>query len=94
MIPDTHAASLRARPVAGARATALAIALLILSSGVGEAAISVTVSWDRNPDSATVGYYVYYGTQSHNYTTSINVGNTTTAVIYVPDQTVTYYFAV
>jgi len=94
MIPDTHAASLRARPVAGARATALAIALLILSSGVGEAAISVTVSWDKNPDSATVGYYVYYGTQSHNYTTSINVGNTTTAVIYVPDQTVTYYFAV
>src|SRR5436190_702606 len=94
MIADTHGGSLRNRLVACTRASALAVVLVVLSSGVGEAAVSVTITWDRSPDTATVGYYVYYGTESHNYTKAINVGNTTTAVIYLPDATVTYYFAV
>jgi uncharacterized protein YqiB (DUF1249 family) len=77
-----------------ARMVALAIAFGVLAPGSSEAATAVTVTWDRNADSATIGYYVYYGTESHKYTTGINVGNTTTAVIYPPDPMLTYYFAV
>src|SRR5262245_6050927 len=90
--PDVRSTWSRQRRCA--RMLALVIAFGVLAPGLSEAAVAVTVRWDRNPDSATIGYYVYYGTESHNYTASINVGNTTTAVIYLPDPTLTYYFAV
>jgi len=49
---------------------------------------SVTLAWDK-PDSNSdgsdlndlAGYKVYYGTSSNNYTQSIDIGNTTSAVI-------------
>lgn len=85
------------RLVIYARIAAIATAFAVLAPATTEAAIAVTLTWDRNPDGTTAGYYVYCGTESHQYTTSINVGNTTTAVIYLPDPrdlTVTYYFAV
>jgi hypothetical protein len=77
-----------------ARIVALAIALGVLTPTLSEAAVSVTINWQRSTDPVTVGYYVLYGTESRNYTASLNVGNTTTAVIYLPDPTRTYYFAV
>src|SRR5258705_1090733 len=80
-----------------ARVAAIATAFALLVPALAEAAGAVTITWNWNPDAATVGYYVYCGIESHNYTTTINVGNTTSVVIYLPDArdpAVTYFFAV
>lgn len=59
---------------------------------------SVDLSWDQNTDSVTVGYKIYYGTQSGNYTNAIDVGSaggsypqTTVSDLAIPG---TYYFVV
>ncbi len=39
----------------------------------------VTVSWDRNTDSHTAGYRLYYGTASGSYQWSLDTGNQTSA---------------
>ena len=57
-------------------------------------ATSITIAWDPNADSVTGGYYVYYGTQSGNYSGYVDVGTATTAIINTQDSTTTYYFAV
>ena len=57
-------------------------------------ATSITISWDPNTDSVTAGYYVYYGTQSGNYSGYVDVRTATTAIINTQDSTTTYYFAV
>ena len=55
------------------------------------AAAQATVAW--NADSAQVaGYDVYYGTSSGNYTTTLNVGNTTSATLQNLSAQ-TYYIA-
>lgn len=94
MIINPHRRSTWPRLRACARIAVVALALCVLTPVLSEAAIAVTVTWDKSPDTATVGYYVSYGTESRKYTTSLNVGNTTSAVIYLPDPTLTYYFAV
>ena len=55
---------------------------------------SVTVSWNRNPETDVVGYVVLYGTQPGAYTFSQSAGNATTATLtnLTPGQT--YYFGV
>jgi hypothetical protein len=57
-------------------------------------ATSITIAWDPNTDSVTAGYYVYYGTQSGNYSGYVDVSTATTAIINTQDSTTTYYFAV
>src|SRR6266699_2788388 len=57
-------------------------------------ATSITIAWDPNTDSVTTGYYVYYGTQSGNYSGYVDVGGATTAIINSQDSTTTYYFGV
>ncbi|HDH53508.1 MAG TPA: hypothetical protein ENH24_03375 [Nitrospirae bacterium] len=59
------------------------------SDGSGSTAVSsATLSWDApttNSDSTPLtdlaGYKVYYGTSSGNYTQSVDIGNTTGAVV-------------
>jgi len=85
------------RAISCARIAVIATAFAVLAPASGEAAIAVTITWDRSPDPATAGYYVYFGSESHNYTTGFNVGNTTSAVIYLPDPrdpATKYFFAV
>ena len=60
-----------------------------------------TLSWDaptKNADGTPLtdleGYRVHYGTSSHDYSQSIDVGNVTTSVITDLVSEVTYYFAV
>ena len=53
------------------------VALCILVSGRYAAADSITLEWDPNTDS-TIGYRLYVGTQSGNYTQNFDVGSATT----------------
>jgi hypothetical protein len=57
------------------------------------AAPSLTIEWDRSQDTNAVGYDVYYGTVSHNYTNVINAGNVTNLVVSGVVPGTTYYFA-
>jgi len=80
-----------------ARIAAIAAAFAALAPAFADAAIAVTMTWSPNPDPATAGYYVYLGLDTHNYTTIINAGNTTSVVVYLPDPrdpSTKYYFAV
>lgn len=53
----------------------------------------LTVSWDAN-DEPVDGYKVHYGTQSKNYTTSVDVGKVTSHTITDLINGTTYYVAV
>lgn len=53
----------------------------------------VTLTWNPINDTNVVGYKIYYGTQSHNYTQSVDAKNATNVVISLPTPGVTYYFA-
>ncbi|HEU5256334.1 MAG TPA: putative Ig domain-containing protein [Vicinamibacterales bacterium] len=68
-------------------------AVLLVVPALAHAA-SVVLEWDRNSDGLTAGYYVYYGTQSGNYSGSVDVGSSTSAVVNLNDPSATYYFAV
>jgi len=74
--------------------TAVAFSLLVPVAAEAATTTSITLMWDQNTDSVTVGYSVQYGIQSGNYSGSVDVGNATSAVINLPDSTNTYYFAV
>ena len=54
---------------------------------------SVAVAWDPNPDPSVLGYVVYVGTSSGEYTTAFDVGSANWFVYdVVPEQS--YFFAV
>jgi len=55
---------------------------------------SVSLAWDRNPESDVVGYRVYYGPASRRYTNSTYVGNATTNLTTGLSNGATYFFAV
>lgn len=55
---------------------------------------SATLAWQPSSDPTVVGYQVYYGTVSHNYTDQLNVGPSTTATVSNLVTGATYYFAV
>ena len=67
------------------------LVLLCCGSRLGAAA-TVTLAWDRNPETNIAGYIVSYGTSSRAYSTSVDVGNATMWSLSV--GTGTYYFAV
>jgi hypothetical protein len=74
--------------------TALPAALLLLVCAAATAsAQTVTASWDRNADSYTAGYRLYYGTASGSYQWSVDAGNQVSAPINLSPGNV-YYFAV
>ena len=55
---------------------------------------SVTLAWNRSPDSNVIGYRVYYGPASGIYTNAIDVGNVTTNTVPGLTGGVTCFFAV
>lgn len=57
------------------------------------ASVNVPLVWDPSSDANVVGYKIYYGVASHNYTNSVNVGNVTNTTITGLSENVTYYFA-
>lgn len=79
----------------------LLLIILGCGGGGGSSSIrSVTLTWDApttntdgTPLTDLAGYIVYYGTSSNNYTNSVNIGNSTGAVISNLSPG-TWYFAV
>lgn len=53
---------------------------------------SVTLNWDSQGGAAVVGYKIYYGTTSHNYTQMLVVSNITSTTISELACNTTYYF--
>lgn len=53
----------------------------------------VTLTWNPSADSSVVGYKLYFGVESGNYTTWVDVGNVTQAKVALPDGSSTFYFA-
>src|SRR5580692_11349604 len=54
---------------------------------------SVTLGWQASSDPSVVGYDIYYGSASQDYTNEISAANSTTATIPGLVPGVTYYFA-
>lgn len=77
------------------RVNLLGIILLLAGSlSTVWAAQSVTLAWSPSSDPSVVGYHVHYGTACGTYSTTIDVGNITTATISNLTAGTTYYFAV
>lgn len=58
------------------------------------AADTLTLMWDPSPDSSVAGYLVYVGTQSGVYSTTYDVGNSTSFAYSNATAGQAYYFAV
>lgn len=54
---------------------------------------SLSLAWNRSPDVSAVGYRIYWGVGSGNYTNSAAVGNTTNCTMSGLAIGVPYYFA-
>jgi hypothetical protein len=67
--------------------------LILLMENPIQAGQSVNLGWEPSPDPNAVGYNIYYGTISHNYTNITNVENVTLITIDGLVAGTTYYFA-
>ena len=67
--------------------------LLAFSQFTVVAAGNVTLTWNPSADSNVIGYRIYYGAASRNYTNVVDVGGATNVTISNLVEGVTYYFA-
>ena len=65
----------------------------LFGGSLAHGAQSVVLAWDENPDPAVVGYNVYYGGESGNYTNVTSIGKVGSVVISGLVEGATYYFA-
>jgi hypothetical protein len=72
---------------------AFVLVFLFLCIFACRATSSVTLSWQESTDPATVGYNVYYGGASGNYTNVVPAGDMTNVIISGLIAGNTYYFA-
>ena len=55
---------------------------------------NVSLGWNGSTDTNVIGYYVYLGTNSTNYSSKIDVGlNTSATLSGLSGKSVTYFFA-
>jgi len=54
---------------------------------------SISLAWNPSADPYVAGYKIYYGVASHVYTSLVDVGNVTNAIVNGLSQNMTYYFA-
>ena len=64
--------------------------LSLVSAQAGQ----VVLEWNPNTEPVLGGYIVYYGQESKNYSSSVDVGNQTSFTLYDLVDGKTYYFAV
>lgn len=77
------------------RAVFACVVCVMLLGGVQQvAAASLTVAWDQSSDSTVAGYRVWYGTESHNYTTSVMAGTSTSVTLTGLAEATIYYVVV
>jgi fibronectin type 3 domain-containing protein len=69
------------------------ILLLFLIQDPLRASQSVMLGWQPSSDPNAVGYRIYYGTSSHNYSGTISLGKLTSVTIDGLTNGATYYFA-
>ncbi len=69
-------------------------AILFATLGSLQGAPTVSLAWDRNPESDIAGYRLKYGTQSGVPTATIEVGNDTAITVTDLSYSTTYYFTV
>jgi len=74
-------------------AVAVALLLVVSVSTAFAQTTTVTAAWDRNTDTMTAGYLVYYGTSPGNYQWSYDAGNQVTAGLTLTRGSA-YYVAV
>jgi endo-1,3(4)-beta-glucanase len=65
---------------------------LVPCTSVADAA-TLTLGWDKNPESDITGYKIHYGTASGSYDYNVDVGNYTSCNISGLAENTTYYFA-
>src|SRR4029079_4226915 len=70
----------------------LVIALMLIAARA--LAGSLTLAWDPVSSPALAGYMLYYGPAAGNYTSKIDVGNTTMRTVANLTDGATYHFAV
>jgi hypothetical protein len=69
------------------------VTVLLLAPDAAQAG-SVRLAWDANSEPDLAGYVIVYGTQSHAYPYSVDVGRTTQWEVTGLTDGVTYFFAV
>ncbi len=52
------------------------------------------MAWGQSPDPSVVGYFLYYGESTTNYTTQVDVGTNTAYTVSGLADSTTYYFVV
>jgi|ERR1700733_8243532 len=70
--------------------------LILLALFIGlphTTAATVSLGWDPSSDTNVVGYNIYYGTASSNYTYKVAVGNIMATTLSNLTSGTTYYFA-
>lgn len=73
---------------------ALMVVFLFARFAAAQNGQNLVLAWNPSPDPTVVGYVVYYGTSSTNFTTRIDVGTNTTYTVTGLQPGITYYFAV
>jgi hypothetical protein len=76
------------------RATMVAGVLMGLGMATVANADSLTLAWDRSPDTTVTGYKVVVGTAPGVYFTTLDVGNVLSATFSNAQPNVRYYFAI
>ena len=85
---------MRPRVNARRRWITYALAFLLTMTARSAAADTLTLMWDRSADLNVAGYLVYVGTQSGNYGSAYDVGNSTSFAYPSATPGQAYYFAV
>lgn len=60
-------------------------------AATSSATTSIQLAWDKAPDEKVTGYKILFGTQSGNYSSSMSVGNQTTATLTGLERGTKYY---
>ena len=72
---------------------ALLVSVVFFAGIPGFAAQNVSLSWDASPDENVVGYNIYYGANSADYTNMLVAGSATNMLVFGLVEGTTYYFA-